>query len=71
MSADAKVWYDGEDGQWHGICDGTDEVAADEELWRVLKQVRKMYGYTLWWYPRAYPDNKAGLVGYTVPRQGF
>jgi hypothetical protein len=72
MSSDAKVWQDG-DGwiSWKGVHDGAciSECYIHEQgmsLSSVLEQIEKVFGQTLRWSIRIYPDGKTGLVGYCV-----
>ncbi len=69
MSADAKVWKDGE--HWVGICDDEPECNPYTQsyyLSEVLRVIEERMGHRLRWIPRTYPKNvdgiDVGLSGY-------
>ena len=67
MSADARVWFepnDGTYGRWHGQLDPDYEVSNDY-LHRVIASIEEAATPYIYWYPE--PN---GLVGYGYPRKG-
>lgn len=75
MSADAKIWKDGD--CWRGCHDGA-RCELDESkdngkepvthefynLTELLASIEICMGATLQWEFRSYPNNQIGLVGY-------
>lgn len=71
MSADAKVWNDGEGWcSWRGLHDGDckeDATPHDRggNLSYVIAQIERCMGSDIRWEFRQYPDGQIGLVGWT------
>jgi len=67
MSADAKVWIDGDGWTWKANHDGTcisPNHLVGDTLRDVLTAVEYCMGHALRWEFRIYPDGQVGLVGY-------
>jgi len=68
MSADAKLWKDG--NWWHGLHDGdcvlssTPHENGSYYLSILLDDIETCMGGQLRWEFRTYPDGQVGLVGY-------
>jgi len=74
MSADAKVWFDGEtmNGRWEGIHDGecpnpNSHFGTPWDLREVLAGIETCMGCdSMRWVFQIYPDGKVGLKGYVA-----
>jgi hypothetical protein len=70
MSADAKVWTDGDGREWQGNHDGLcapDAVSHEAgQLGLVISGIEWCMGADMRWEIRVYPDGKTGLVGWVA-----
>ena len=69
MSADAKLWTDGDGREWQGSHDGPCRMIGHRrgELSDLLWEIEEcFYGVSMRWEIRTYPDGTTGLAGWVA-----